>query len=45
MIEKNEKRIGKNWMDGKILHLIALGIKIKFEFVINEKKQDKFQFI
>lgn len=35
------KKVEKYWMDGKILHLIALWIKIKFEFVKNVKKKER----
>jgi hypothetical protein len=46
MKEKNikKKRIGENWMDGEILHLIALWGKIEFKFIINTKNQNNFQF-
>jgi hypothetical protein len=46
MKKKNikNKRIGENWMDGKILHLIALWEKIEFKFIINTKNKNKIQF-
>ncbi len=42
--EKVEK-VGENWVDGEVLHLIALRREMEFEFTKNAKKKDKFQLI
>ncbi len=38
--EKGEKveKAGKNWVDGEVLHLIALRKEMEFEFTKNAKK-------
>jgi hypothetical protein len=42
--EKVEKA-RKNWVDGEVIHLIALQGEMELEFTINAKKQGKFQLI
>jgi len=42
--EKVEKA-RKNWVDGEVLHLIALQGEMELEFTINANKQGKFQLI
>jgi hypothetical protein len=42
--EKAEK-VRKNWVDGEVLHLIALRKEMELEFTKNAKKQGKFQLI
>jgi hypothetical protein len=39
------EKVGKNWVDGKVLHLIALRGGMELEFTKNAKKQGKFQLI
>ncbi len=52
VIMKEEDEVGekvekakKIWVDGEVLHVIALRGKREFEFIKNAKKQGKFQFI
>jgi hypothetical protein len=42
--EEGEKA-GKFWVDGEVLHLIALQGEMELEFTKNAKKQGKFQLI
>lgn len=39
--DEEDVKVGKNWVDGEILHLISLWGKMNLEFVLNAKKQDK----
>jgi 5'-3' exonuclease len=42
--EKAEK-VGKNWVDGEVLHIIALRKEMELEFTKNAKKQSKFNLL
>ncbi len=43
MKDENEEgdKVGKNWVDGEVLHLIALRGKMEPKFAKNAKKQGK----
>jgi hypothetical protein len=45
--EESEKveKVGENWVDGEVLHLIALRRKMEFEFTKNAKKKINFNLL
>ncbi len=43
--DEDDEKVGKNWVDGEVLHLIALQGGMELESTKNVKKQDKFQLI
>jgi hypothetical protein len=45
--DKDEKgnKVGKNWVDGEVLHLITLKGEMEFEFAKNAKNKVNFVFV
>jgi hypothetical protein len=39
------EKVGNNWANGEVLHLIALWREMEFEFTKNAKKKGKYQLI
>jgi hypothetical protein len=37
--DEEVEKVGKNWVDGEVLHLIALRREMEFEFTKNAKKR------
>jgi hypothetical protein len=43
VVKDKDEKSWKNWLDGEVLHLIALRGEMELEFVINAKRKNRIR--